>query len=155
VIALTRTAISRGASLPWFHEKDISWVAVLILGALGLLAIVGGVALILWVKRLFSLRILVCPSGLVEVQRGQILSCRWEDIAQVEETILHEHLPLKHGLKYVAPVGKSRSYVVRRRDGKEFVFDGNRVKGLGRLAKLLRQEAETRAIPWMIKEESN
>jgi hypothetical protein len=77
-------------------------------------------------------------------------------VAVVEETILHEHLPiLKGGLKYALPAGSSRGYLVRRQDGKEFVFDRNRLKGLGRFSKLLRQEAETRDIPWTTTETSD
>jgi len=73
----------------------------------------------------------------------------------VEETVLQEHFPLHYGLKYAVPAGKSRRYVVRRRDGREFIFDGNRVKGLGRLGKLLRQEAETRGLLWKVNEDSD
>jgi hypothetical protein len=99
---------------------------------------------------------MICPKGVVEVNKLCASGCRWEEIVEVEETILHEHLPLlKYGLKYALPAGKSRIYLVRRRDGKEFVFDGNRVKGLGRLGKALREKADSREITWNVKEVSD
>ena len=156
IIAMARVAIIEGDSLPWNREKGHCWLSVLLLGALGVLALGGGMLLIQWVRRLFSLRILICPRGLVQVQRGETLGCRWEDIAEVKERVVQEHLPiLKGGLKYVMPIGKSHSYVVCRRDGKQFAFDGNRVKGLSRLARMIRQEADARGITWNIVEESD
>jgi Protein of unknown function (DUF3592) len=151
-----QVVIREGKDLPWHREIGHCWLSVLLLSALGLGALVGGTFLIRWIRRLYSLRVLICPKGLVQVDRLETLACRWEDVAEIQETVLREHLPLlKGGLKYALPSGSSKSYVVRRRDGKEFGFDRNCIKGLRRLAEHLRREAESRGIPWKTVEESD
>src|SRR5262245_13702878 len=125
-----REAIVNGDRLPWYAEKGSCLLAVFGMAAIGLVLAGAGVALILWVKGLFSLRVLVCPAGFLCIRRKELQVFPWDQIERVQETVTQEHFPLKGIAKYAAPMGKSRSFVVRRCDGVEFGFDGNTVKKL-------------------------
>ena len=61
-------------------------------------------------------------------------------------------LPAEGGLKYLAPLGRSYRYTVRRTDGVQVEVDGNVVKHLGKFKKLLREEAQRRGIAWHTEE---
>ena len=143
-----REAILNGANLPWFAREGSCFAAVLGMSILGLAIAVGGVGLIIWVRGLFSLRVFVCEQGFFCVKRKRVQVFRWDQIAVVREIIIKEHFPLKGAAKHVAPMGTSRSFVVRRQDGVEFAFDGNTVKKLNSLAKLIEQATRQRGILW-------
>lgn len=143
-----REAIVNGHRLPWRAEEGSSLFAVFGMAAIGLVLAGVGVALILWVKGLFSLRVLVCPAGFVCVRRGEVQVFPWDRIELVQETVTREYFPLAGVAKYAAPMGESRSFVVRRRDGVEFRFDGNTVNKLNTLARMIGEATSQRAIPW-------
>ena len=47
----------------------------------------------------------------------------------------------------------SRSFVVTVRAGEPFAFDGNTVKGHGKLAEMIKEQTGPRNVPWEVKEE--
>jgi hypothetical protein len=145
-----REAIINGDRLPWFAEKGSCLAAVVAMGVIGLMLAGAGLVLIYWVKGLFSLRVLVCPAGFLCVRRTELQVFPWIQIERLQETVTQEYFPLKGIAKYAAPIGKSRSFVVRRRDGVEFGFDGNTVKNLNTLARLLEEQSRHRSIPWEV-----
>jgi hypothetical protein len=145
-----REAIVNGSDLPWFAAKGPCLAAVLGGAAIALLAAGGGVAIILWVRALFSLRVLVGSEGFLCISRKEVQVFPWGQIDSVRETVTQEYFPLKGVAKYAAPMGQSRCFVVRRRDGVEFGFDGNTVKKLGTLARMIEEATRRRGIPWEV-----
>jgi hypothetical protein len=109
-----------------------------------------GVLFIYLMWRLFAYRLVVCPRGFVRQVRKDIHSCLWDDIASVTETVTTDHLPLNGAAKLIPPMGKSRTYEIRRKDGLEFSFTSDTVKRLGRFAKIVREEVDRRGIPWSV-----
>jgi hypothetical protein len=139
--------LTRWDSLPLWHEKQSrSLFAFVAVAGLGLF--VGGVFLIRWVRGLFSLRVSVCPRGFFWVSRKGFQAFPWDQIQHVRELVKQEYLPLKGVAKYAAPLGQSRSFVVSRTDGVQFAFDGNSVRKLNTLAKLIQEAVSQRGIPW-------
>jgi uncharacterized protein DUF6585 len=145
-----REAVLNGAHLPWWAETGSCLIAVIGMGAIGLLVAAAGVAVILWVRGLFSLRVLVSQGGFVCVRRKEVQVFPWDQVERVRETVTQEYFPLQGVAKYAAPMDTSRSFVVRRRDGLEFAFDGNAVKKVNTLAKMIEEAARERGIPWDI-----
>lgn len=140
--------------LPWWVDKGWCWGAVALIGALGIGLIVGGVALILWMRSLVSFRVRVGQAGLSIAERKAERFVAWGDIVSIEETHLHERPPILKGVaKYALPKLTSRSYVLNLREGEPFGFDGNTVKGHNNLAEMIRAETDPRNIPWEIKDE--
>src|SRR5262245_14567424 len=119
-----QAALVNGDRLPWYAETGECRSAALVMGAVFLMVAGGGVALIRWVRGLFSSRVLVCPGGLLCLGRTDVRAFPWDQVERVRETVTQEYFPLKGVAKYAAPLGTSRSFVVRRRDGAEFAFDG-------------------------------
>jgi hypothetical protein len=140
--------------LPWKAERGASWLSVCVFLVAGVVGIGCGIGLIFFVRRLASTRVYSCPAGIYQVCRGRVTVFPWLRIESVTETILQEHLPLKGGVKYLAPAGKSRSYVVRRNDGVEMKLDGNSIRRLVKFAQLLQDEAAKRDIRWDVVEQS-
>ena len=101
------------------------------------LAAVGVVGIIL-MPMLFSLRILVCPEGLVRVSGKKVEAFPWEKIIAVTESRSEDH-----------SIG-GRNYTVSRQDGVELFFDANAVRGVSQLAQLIQEETSKRRIPWRI-----
>jgi hypothetical protein len=118
--------------------------------AVGIVLIASGILFIYVMKRMFSYRLVVCTRGFIRQVGRDTDCCQWEDIASVTEEVKTDHLPLQGVAKYAAPVGKSRSYTIRRKDGEEFLFDLDTIKRLGRFGKMVREEAEKRGIPWIV-----
>jgi hypothetical protein len=116
--------------------------ALLWLAAAACLVLAGcGVGLLWWtIRGLARQQILVCQKGLVYDDGETLLIVRWKDISSVVVTETQEYFPLKGGEKYLAPMGKSKSYVVTLRGGGGFYFDGSTVSRPGRLATLIRDE---------------
>jgi hypothetical protein len=149
---LCREVVQHRGPIPLWVDKQFSWGSVAFFGAMALGVIIGGVVLIVWVRRLFSLRVCLCPGGIYTVQRGVCQVFPWEQIMLIHEKVVQEHFPLAGLAKYAAPMGKSRSYVLYRTGGVQLALDGNSVRKIGRLGKLLREEAGKRNITWQVVE---
>ena len=149
-----RAVIQSRGRLPLWAEEGMSWAAVGILGILGIGLALGGILLFRWVLSMYSFRLHICHDGFYYRRRGKSCVYAWEEIVAVEETVLHEHLPVLRGVaRYALPTKQSRSYVVRRCDGERFLFGGDVIKDVALLAGVLQEEAERRVIPWIVKEE--
>ena len=125
-----------------------SWIGMGLGAVLGLGLAIGGIALIYWVRGMFSLRLYVCSHGFYYTHRGKLHVFRWEQIERVVETITQEYLPLKGIAKYAAPPVERRSYVVRRKDGFEFGFGPNSIRKSATLGNWIRKEVTQRNIRW-------
>jgi hypothetical protein len=152
---LTRSVIQVGGKLPLYAEKGNCWLAIGLGGLLALGAAVGGAFLMRYARSLRSRWIYVCPGGLVCAGRDQAQAFPWERIACVRETVTQDYLPLKGIAKYAAPMGKSRSYSVRRDDGAYETINGDGVRKIGKLGRLLRAEADKRGIAWEVVQQSS
>jgi hypothetical protein len=151
VVAVLHQSVLGGKDMPlWPKDKEPSWFALGIFFLLGLGLLAGAWFLVNWVRGLFSFRVLFCRDGFAQVYRDKVDTCRWDEVEHVEERVIQEHFPLKGPARHAVPMGKSRHYFVRRRDGVEFGFDGNSVKRIGRLGKLLQQHASEHDIPWEV-----
>jgi hypothetical protein len=144
-------AARRGWQLPWFTatgRDELPWflVGLGVVAGGGLLAL--GIEFFATARRVRRFSLLVCRNGLVAVERGRAEAFRWAEVALIEETVKQEYFPLKKGLKYLCPLGKSHSYLIRRNDGVEIPLDGNVIKRLHKLRKLLWAEAQRRGIDW-------
>jgi hypothetical protein len=90
--------------------------------------------------------------GLAYVYRGTIELCLWPDLAEIREVFTHESLQV---LKVPGAAIKNidRSLIVKRKDGKEFRFTVNSIKGISRLARHLKEVSEQHKIPWQVVEQ--
>jgi hypothetical protein len=148
--------IENGGALPlWTKEgqKEWSWGAAGIFGALGIGLIVGALFLIWWVRSLFSLRVRVAQNGFSVIYQTAARDVRWEDILSVQEIHLYQRPPVLKGVaKYALPKMRSKSFVVKMQQGEPFAFDGDTIKGHSRLAAMIKEETDRRNIPWEVVE---
>lgn len=145
-----REAIVNGSKMEWFADNGQCLAAVFGFMAIGLVLAGGGAGLIIWVRGLALFRVVVADRGFFCAKRNDVEIFDWDNIASVQESVQQEYFPLKGVAKYAAPMGKSRSFVVRRKDGVEFPFDGNTVKKLSTLAKIIELNVRQRGIPWEV-----
>jgi hypothetical protein len=145
-----------GGNLPVWTERDQkgwSWGAAGIFAAIGICLVVGGVFLIRWVRSLFSFRLRVYQNGFAVSEKKGERVVGWEDILSVQETHLYERPPiLKGAAKYALPQTMSKSFIVTVKLGGPVAFDGNTIKGLSKLAKMMQEETGRRNIPWEVVE---
>jgi hypothetical protein len=154
LVAFIRMAMQSDPKLSVAENKLVSAIGFGLGGIFGLGLALGGIALIYWVRGMFSFRLYVCPEGFYYTHRGNVHVFRWEEIERVVETITQEYLPLKGIAKYAAPPVERRSYVIRRRDGFEFGFGPNSIRKSVTLGNCIRNEVTPRNIRWDIVHES-
>jgi hypothetical protein len=98
-------------------------------------------------------RIHLCPDGFYFNRRAETLVFGWDEIQLIEETVLHERLPIVKGAaKHLMPTKTSRSYRVVRCDGKEFAFNANIIPRVSLLAGPLATAAGRFGIEWRTQE---
>ena len=142
-----------GGHLPVFHEKNMSWTAAAIFFAVCIGLVAGGVFLFRWVWSMFSFQLYVCSDGFYFTRGGETLVFGWDEIQLVEETVLHERLPLVKGAaRHLMPTKTSRSYRVVRCDGKEFIFNQNVIPQVSLLAGPLATGASRCGYEWRTQE---
>jgi hypothetical protein len=144
-----------GFRLPIFHERNMSWAAAALLFAISIALVIGGILLFRRIWSLFSFCLYVCPEGFYFSQRGERVVFAWDEIQLVEETVLHERLPLAKGVaKHLMPTKTSRSYRVVRCDGREFAFDVNTIPRVSLLSGPLTTAAKRCGFEWRTQEET-
>lgn len=148
-----------GGHLPVYREKGMSWVAVVMMSVVGAAFIVGGGALFRWVWSMFKFRLYVCSDGFYYTQGGETIVFGFNEIQLVEETILHERLPLAKGAakriaKHLLPTKTSRSYRIMRCDGKEFELTVNMIPRVSMLAGPLTTAAAKYQFEWQTLEKT-
>jgi hypothetical protein len=111
--------------------------------------LVGGIASLAWVIKLFTFRLYVHAEGFCYRSLGKTHLFPWTEIVEVRETISHTPLlPSRH--KAVKHLGSnaSRSYCIVRRDGKLFSFGPLTLPHTSVLAGPLKAAADRLEIPW-------
>ncbi len=145
-----------GGDLPFWDRPGWCWVAVAGIGLISAMLIVGGLLLICWIWGLSSLSVYVGDYGFAVVRSSGIEIFLWDNIAFVRETHIFERPPIFHWpLVLLLPRFMSKTFLIHRRDGKEFVLDGNTARGHEKLATMIQEETEPRGVPWQIVEMSD
>jgi hypothetical protein len=99
-----KTLVEKGGELPFQAERGASWMAVGWGSVLGVGALVGGLALVFYVRSLFASRTCVCSEGFFTVNRGgRIETYPWSDLERIEETVQQQYVPLQGALKNAVP----------------------------------------------------
>jgi hypothetical protein len=147
------TAIVKGPNLPWWADKG-EGLGAIVFGAVFGMVIAGlGIALIVGIRSLNTLRVLVGSEGFVCINRKEHQLFLWSQVQKVRETVSREYFPLDGIAKYAVPMGKSRSFMVWRRDGVLVGFDGDTVKKVVKLARLIEEGTRPYGIPWELVKE--
>jgi hypothetical protein len=133
--------------IPFFVEKGICWALIAFFGAVAIGAAIGGLLLLRFATGLASQQIWVCSNGLCFVPRGRFDVARWDEIESVQEVVFQEYFPLKGIAKHALPFGKSRTYLVRRQDGREFAVNGKTSGGSAGLGRFWRKWLRGNASP--------
>jgi hypothetical protein len=150
-----RAIKNAGGRLPIYHERNMSWLAAALLFAVCIGLVVGGVVLFRGIWSLFSFRLYVCPDGFYFIRQGETVVFGWDEIQFVEETVLHERLPLVKGAaRHLMPTKTSRSYRVVRCDGKEFYFNANVIPQVSLLSGPLTTGAGRCGFEWRTQEKT-
>jgi hypothetical protein len=118
-------------------------------GMLGILALIAGLVLLTWVRRLFSHKVLLAEHGIAFFHRGRMDLTVWNQILEIHEILTHESVKLIN-LPFTSIKSINRSLLIKRKDGKEFQFTLKSIKGIGRLTRQLRGISERHAISWLI-----
>jgi hypothetical protein len=150
-----RGAMTFPGPLPLMAEIGHSWFSVVIMTLLGIGLVAGGIFLIQFVRSTSSLRIDLYERALIVTRAGTPQIIRWEDLAAVKETHLHEHLPLVKGpLKAAMPTRMNKSVELTFRDGSILTMDGNNVERLNVCIAKLQGFARRHDVPWTVVEET-
>src|SRR5262249_17598748 len=150
LVGLSREVIQSGGKLPFHTDKGLSWTAVGLWGLVGAGLLVGGFFLWQFAAGLRSRRVWVCANGLYFVWARSAEAVPWEQIESVTVTVAQEYFPLKGIASKALPMGKSRSYVIRRKDGYEVGVDANAVRRIGRFGQILEERAEQHGFKWQV-----
>ena len=144
-----RDANRAGWNLPFYADKNLSWVTLVLACVMGALIAAGGIALALFARFLLSHRLDVCANGLRYFTRGAAVEILWSDVSLVRETVTYERLPLLKGpAKRLLPKVASNSYTVIVNGSKEYRFTGNTVEGIKLLGLILKRYAGQHSVPW-------
>ena len=118
-----------------------------IIGMMGVLPPLGGIALLVWMKRLASHRVDICENGFSYTYRGDTRSCPWTEVKVINEIFTQERLQV---LKVPGAAIKTvdRSFLVTRNDGEHFSFSVNSNNSILQLAQFLTEARDKYSIPW-------
>ncbi len=118
-----------------------------IIGMLGIGAPVGGIALLVWMKRLAAHRVTVHEHGFSYVYAGTTEICLWTEVAKIDEVFTEEQLKVLK-LPGAAIKNVDHSFVVHRKDGKEFAFTVNSIDSIPRLTECLEAARDKHNLAW-------
>lgn len=107
----------------------------------------GGVVLLLFVKDLVGHSVSVFDSGFSYVDHGATEIVPWTEVEKITEVFTHERLQVLK-IPGAAITRIDRSFVVRRKDGKEFRFTANSIDSIQRFGAVLDAAREQFEIPW-------
>ena len=140
-----------------FSESlDVGNKIACVLGTLLGVAIAGAGGYLIWrMKVLLQFQVVICSGGFYVISGdAQPNVFAWDEVARVDEAILHEKLPIVKGAaKMLMPSKTSRSYTVTRCDGRQFFFDENVIPRTSLLSGPLSGAHRTHDIIWLITEE--
>jgi hypothetical protein len=108
---------------------------------------VGGLVLFVWMIRLAGHRVTVSEKGFSYLYRGSAQVVPWVHVAKIQEVFTEQEI------KIIKVPGTGftridRSFVVQRKDGKEFRFTANSINDIPKFASLLHDASEKQSIPW-------
>jgi len=134
-------------------EKGWYWLAVGSFSLIGLGLVIGGVILAVYSRRLASSWVEVCTHGFRNCRGATDVSVRWTDISRIKETIRYDYdtalgKKLRTKIRLPTVTNCIRSYRIMTKEGEEFCFNGNSIKGIKRFAELLREHANRLSLLW-------
>ena len=134
---IVREIVRAGDRMPLIVGPGLSWGAAILGILVGLVLIAIGLALAHFGWTHLSFRLFVCAEGFYYVERGTPIVFGWDEIESVAETTEQD-------------AGRvSRSYVVRRCDGKEFFLNPNTIPRPSLIAGPLVAAARKWGITWL------
>lgn len=140
--------------MPVFVKKGESLFSLTIGCFFGTGMIVSSIFLFRWLKSIASLRVFLGEDGFCVIRDQRVEVFTWEQIDFVEETVHYESPPLLvFPLNRLLPKIKSRSFLMRRKDGYEFGFNANHFRDHATFADLVKREMIIREIPWLVEED--
>ena len=149
-----RQIILHGGELPFQVQGQTDWMGVgfkVVLGAVAILIGIGALSLVR--SQLLSFSVTVCTNGFYCSNQGQRTDFPWESISSVEESITHARMHMLRAAKFATPKRISHSYTICRNDGETVDLYEDNVKQLPELVSLIRQEMDSRQVPWNVTEE--
>jgi hypothetical protein len=143
-----------GGQMPIAAEHGMSWVSAGLFAALALGLFAVGYFLARYARSLSARSVDFCNDGF-RYRQGEVCDeVRWEEIDRIREIIIYERPPVVKGAaSMLIPKKASHSYHVFCKSGKEYNFNGDSVKEIGRLGALLRERAEGRGLAWEVLED--
>lgn len=117
------------------------------IGFLGVAAPIGGIALLVWMRRLGAHRVTIFENGFSYLYGGMTEICHWRNVAKIDEVFTEEQLQVLK-LPGASIKNRDRSFVVHRKDGKAYSFTVNSVDSIPRLAELFDEAREKHGIDW-------
>ncbi len=134
--------------LPLITGRGMSWVLCGMAVAFALGLIFAGAVMVSKAKRLLGSRLLMAEEGFCWARRVKPELLLWKDVAEVQEVVLRESLPIKTPLKHALPKSHSQQYVLRTRTGRQLSFSANNVQDIAALRPMLERVCSSRQIPW-------
>lgn len=149
-----RGAYLAGWNLPLEAKQGWCWLAVGLGCFLGAVLLGCGAGLAVYSRWLAAHRVEVHANGFRYCSRQSAEDVPWAQVRRIRETILYERPPILKGpAKLLIPKVASTSYTVVTATDKEYGFDGNSVKAIGRLGGILRKVADRLSLSWETVEE--
>jgi hypothetical protein len=146
-IALATYLIRRPDPRPLDTGNRVAKYVLILIGVIGFVAPLGGLALLLGMKRLASHRVTVFDGGFVYDYAGKDQICPWTDVSEIRELFTHEELKVLK-LPGAAIKNVNRSFVVCRKDGAQYSFTVNSIDSIPKLAEFLESARDEYGIPW-------
>jgi len=118
----------------------------------GIALVIAGICLMIWMRSMLSLRVAVGLNGLLITERNGTRTILWDDIERWWNA--HDRsVAISAGADQVFhPQTGSKAFTVHPRNGKEFGFEQNSIRGHIELGGMLKSETDRRSIPWLIEE---
>ena len=144
---LTEIPAARSGATPKEKERAIGGVigGLLVGGLLALFGIAG-----IWVSRsLAGAGVEICENGFRRWPPGpDSVAVLWGDVTSIEEHFIRDTVPLKLGGPLMSQT--FRRFVVVCRNDRQFAFDYENIRRIGRLGKRLQEIAMAHSIPWVV-----
>lgn len=129
---------------PNLSDQITNYVMITFVGVVIPLA---GIGMLVWMKRLFSHRVILHINGFVFVYASTAETVLWCDLEKISEVFTEERLQVLHFPGAVIE-NTDRSFLLHRRDGKEFRFTVNTIDDISLLGRCLEEACERFSIKW-------
>jgi hypothetical protein len=132
--------LAYGQYSPGFSGSTLTVAGTIIMLALGVIFMIavvwGAIVGLIWVKRTLSLRILVCPGGIIRIYRGMAMGVSWDQITEASVhigasgTVRGNIDPTYNGIH-------DRVFALRREDGAAFEIHTYEVKDFSKMIEVI------------------